>query len=161
MSVSAEIGENCHITLTHPDINGGEPCGFILVQEGKSPPAVAIQRERSSNGDEEIHVFFEILLAESLLGPNGADCPWTKGEQYANLIEFLATSDGIALGFSGGMLAALGALGHAATELHYPDRCQISCQFSCVGSYFPPVPLAEIQAAVWDGTRSWSESYWR
>ena len=158
---TASIGENCHITLTHPQVNAGEACGFVLVQDEKEPPALAIQRERSSNGDEEIHVFFDVLLAAELRSPNGAACPWTQSEMYARLIAFLAVSDSITLGFSGGVLSSLGALGHSATELHYPDHCRVSCQLSCVGSYFPPVPLVDFQAAVWDGTRNWAESYWR
>lgn len=158
---TAQIGVNCHITLTHPDVNEGDPTGFILRQEGSQLPAVAIQRERSSNGDEEIHVFFEILLAEELMAPNGAPCPWTKAEMYAHLVNFLAVSDGIVLGFGGGVLSSLGALGHASTELHYPDHCRVSCQFSCVGAYFPPVPLADYQASLWDGLRTWATAYWR
>ena len=32
------IGTDCHITLSHPDVNGGQPYGFILSPETRSRP---------------------------------------------------------------------------------------------------------------------------
>lgn len=156
------IGENCHLTLTHAAVNNGAPCGFILrAEEPASGAAIAIQRERSSDGTLDVRVFFDVLLAEELLTPAGTPCPWTRAAQYADLLELLSQGEGITLAAEMGVIASLGALGHSATELHYGSHSRVSCQFSCAGAYFPPAPLAVYQASLWDGLRGWGEGYWR
>ncbi|NSW54214.1 MAG: hypothetical protein HPY85_17060 [Anaerolineae bacterium] len=156
------LGSNCHIILHHPAVNGGAGCGFLLQSEsGGEPGAVAIQRERSSDGTLAVRVYFDVLLADALVTPAGGFAPWTRAESYAWLQGFLAQAAGITLTGGMGVLASLGALGHCATELHTPARSRISCQLSCAGPYYPPVDLAIYQGSVWDGALAWGEAVWR
>jgi hypothetical protein len=108
-----------------------------------------------------VRVFFDILLADALVTPSGAFSPWTRAESYTWLLEFLAQAEGITFTAGMGVLSNLGALGHSATELHTAAASRISCQLSCAGAYFPPVPLEIYQSSLWDGTLGWGEGVWR
>lgn len=156
------IGANCHLTLSHPNVNNAEPFGFLLrLPVGEPEHTIAIQRERSSDGASRVKVFFDLLLADGLINPDGSRHAPDRGTSYAMLLAFLEQEGEITLANPTGVISGLGALGHSATELHFPARIQVSCQLSNVGSYFPPVPFDDFQASVWDGERNWALAYWR
>jgi hypothetical protein len=162
MTIPPILHQNCHLILQHPAVNAGEDCGFLLREDPSQPGGlVSVQRERSSDGALVVRVFFEVLLADNLLTPQGETCPWTRAEMYAHLLAFLDQCEGIRLTCAAGVFEDLGAIGHAATGLHSVDESRVACQLNHNGVYFPPVPLVEYQAALWDGERAWGASWWR
>ena len=44
-------GVDCNIALSHPSINNGAPCGFLLDDSKEAGPAVSIQREAVRQDD--------------------------------------------------------------------------------------------------------------
>ena len=162
MSIPPVLHQNCHLILQHPAINSGEDCGFLLREDPAQPGGVvSVQRERSSDGASEVRVFFEVLLADGLLTPQGDACPWTRAQMYALLLAFLDQCEGIRLTCAAGVFEDLGAIGHSATALHSVHESRVACQLNHNGVYFPPVPLVDYQAALWDGERTWGASWWR
>ena len=71
MSDSPVIGANCHVTLAHANIDGGQPYGFVLAAAPRSrPEGVLIQREVFSEetaqyGAIRVWVYFNVLLADN------------------------------------------------------------------------------------------------
>jgi hypothetical protein len=158
------LGSNCHITLQHASINGGVTYGFILQRDTRTPaagPAVSIQKEVDSDGGINDRVFFSVLLADSLINPDGSPHTDTRAAMYAMLLLFLAQSADLTLVCPAGVLSGLGALGHVSTEMHYGDHSIVVCQLTDIGVYFPPADPAAFNASVWDGTLTWATSYWR
>jgi hypothetical protein len=161
MTIPPVLNQNCHLILQHPAVNGGEDCGFLLREDPAQPAGlVSVQRERSSDGALVVRVFFEVLLADDLLTPRGETCPWTRAEMYTPLLAFLDQCEGIRLTCAAGVFEDLGAIGHSATALHSVHESRVACQLNHNGVYFPPVPLVEYQAALWDGGRTWGASWW-
>ena len=155
-------GADCHITLAHPLVNAGDPYGFILDQERPTRPGgIAIKRQIASDGSQRVWVYFDILLADDLLNPNGSRHTKSRGEMYARWLEYMAQPGGLALGSALGVLLNLGALGWTAEERHIPDRSLLLCQLNNAGVYWPPVDPILLANSVWDGTLTWASSYWR
>jgi hypothetical protein len=156
------LGTDCHLTLSHPSINGGAPVGFLLeAHPGSNPHTVAIQRETDSDGVTTVRVFFTVLAGDELLNPDGSWHASGRSAIYAALIACLAQTSAITLQTSVGTLANLGAIGHCATEAHTPDLSKITVQLSNAGSYYPPADPATFNISAWDGTLTWQTSYWR
>jgi len=70
-------------------------------------------------------------------------------------------SSGITLVTPVGAFTNLGALGYSADERHRPHHSIIKCELNNVGYYFPPVDPDLLALSLWDGTLTWSTSYWR
>jgi hypothetical protein len=158
----ATIGEDCHVTIAHAEINGGAPSGFITAREGSIRAGGAqVRREVYSDGTLKLTLYVDILLADSLVNPNGSPRAGSRAADYALLSRYLERRSGLEVGTPVGVFANLGALGHAANELHLPDRSLVRCQFNNAGTYWPPVDPALLTLSTWDGTLSWSTSYWR
>ena len=156
------IGIDCNITLTHADINSGNPFGFLLVAEKPEyGPHVSIQRTVDADGVTTIRCYFTIIAADNIINPNGKHHAETRSQMYAKIIEYLAKVDGVLLNTVNGMYTNLGASGHSATEMHYSNQSIIACMFNNAGVYFPPVDPEILNHSVWDGTLTWSTSYWR
>jgi hypothetical protein len=155
------LGTDCHIILTHTDVNGGSGYGFILSEDQPGHPAVTIQRELESDGTTNIRVFFQILLADDLLDPDGGQHSASRDTDYAMLEDYLAQNSGIAVSTPVGVFSAIGASGHTATEQHFPNHSLVACQLNNIGEYFSPADQADYLASVWDGTLTWATSYWR
>ena len=156
------IGTDCHLTLTHADINGGDPYGFILQRtNNQDDPPVVIQRKVAADGDVTINVFFNVLLADDLIDPDGGKHSASRTAMYAMLMLYLAETDGLTLTAPVGAIADVGASGHSATETHYPGYSVVACQLTNAGTYYGPVDLTAFGLSVWDGTLFWNTSYWR
>lgn len=156
------LNTNCHLILHHADVNGGENCGFILVEHPRQPgPAVTIQQERTTDGESYLFASFEVLLAEDALAPDGRTCPWTRSEMTQNLWAFLQQADSITLSCAAGVFSGLSAIGKIAEAKHFVDSSVVACQLSCGMNYFLPVSVEAFQASVWDGVRTWVEAVWR
>ncbi len=155
------INQDCHITLTHPDVNGGKPYGFILEYTDKYGADRTVQREVQTDGTSIIRYFFHIMLADGLMEPGGSKHSATRTAMYAMLQQFLAQTAGVTLGTIVGAFANLAAIGHAATEKHYQTLSIVACQFTNAGLYFAPADPLLFNGSLWDGAQTWSTSYWR
>ena len=164
MPTSHVIGKDCHIVLNHPAVNGGNDLGFLLQpdpRDTKSGPVVQLQREADSTGASTSKVFFTVILAEQLVNPDGTLHAEDRATMYAALVEYLQQPDSILLGFASGWIANLEAIGHVSTEMHYGDYSLVACQFTNKEAYFPAADPLRFYASIWDGTLTWSTSYWR
>ena len=156
------IGTDCHIRLTHADINSGNPYGFILDPQNKTAgPPVTIQREVDSDENTTIKIYFNVLMADDLINPDGSQHAASKSDMYDMLTAYLAKIDGLSLDTVVGTYSDIGASGHCSTEYHYGGRSVMACQLNNASTYWPPVLSADLYNSVWDGTLTWATSYWR
>ena len=155
------IGKDCHITLTHPDINGGDPYGFILnVTDPTYGPGVTIQQVIEETVTQ-IKLFFHVLLADDLINPDGSVHSDDKITMYNMIKEYLTKLDSVNLTCSIGTFSNIGASGHVATEYHFSEVSIVVCQVNNAGVYYGPVDYETLVLSIWDGTLTWSSSYWR
>jgi len=165
----AEIGIDCDIALTHPEVNGGEPYGFILTPDpthGRS--GVSIQREvNAGTGEIHIYIFFTIMLADDLLNPDGSEHVDNREVMYAMLLEYLGKNSQICVSTVLGTWLGIGPLGHSATELHLIKGSMVSVKLANVSVYHPPVDSSAFLGSQWqpeppkEGALTWDTSLWR
>ncbi len=167
----AAPGIDCHIALSHADVNSGEPYGFLLDESKESGPAVSVQREavKQDNGSyiDSQKYFFTVVLGDRLPNPDNSIRVESGAEMYAALMDFLGRHRDIALLTPSGTFSGLYAAGHYATEIHYPDITLVTVQMSSSGSSFDPVDITLFIQSFWvdgetyAGDMTWSNSYWR
>jgi len=156
------IGQDCHIILSHPSVNAGEPGGFVLDSASKlRPEGIMVTRQFVSGQGITIWIYFDALLADSLLTPAGGLSPETRSGQYALLSAYLQETEGITLQTAIGTFVNLGAVGFTAHEYHTPAFSLVKACLTNAGVYFPPVDPAMLTLSVWDGSLTWETSYWR
>ncbi|MBP8996741.1 MAG: hypothetical protein KBG10_00480 [Anaerolineaceae bacterium] len=164
------LGDNCHIILSHPDIDSGAGYGFVCSKDGSiRAEGVQVIRQVESlttvyaeaHASTMLWITFDILCADDLRDPNGAKHPKTRAQDYAKLMQFLLKTEGIILQTPVGAFANLGALGFSADERHHPRFSIIKCELNNVGFYFPPVDPQALTLSVWDGSLTWETSFWR
>ncbi len=164
------IGEDCHLILQHPDVNGGEPYGFLCPKDNSHRElGVQVTREVTSDSTDETNSItgtqlwlnFDLILADNLIDPNGQPHPKSRAADYAILTLFLAQPAGIQLTTPAGIYSNLGSLGWSADERHMPKYSIVKCGLNNVGFYFPPANPELLALSVWDGTLTWQTSYWR
>ncbi len=156
------IGKDCHIILSHPEIDDGEGYGFLLAEDqGIKSGGVQITREVDSGGTTRLWLHFDVLLAERAVNPDGRLRLQTRSADYAKLCQFLGKRGGVSITSPAGTLLSLGAVGWTADERHQPGISLIKCQFNNTGVYWPPVDPALLLLSVWDGTLTWNNAYWR
>jgi hypothetical protein len=159
------IGVNCHVILSHINIDGGAPFGFICAADDKvKPGGVRVVRQVISDGANSttaVWVYFNILLADNLINPDGSRHADTRAQMASKLLQFLQYTSGINLTGPEGTHVNLGALGWCADERHLPDKSQVNCNLNNVGYYWPPVDPDLLNKSVWDGVLTWATSYWR
>ena len=173
----AVIGKDCHITLQHEDVNLGAACGFILDPQSKNrPESVEIKREIFSEPEtlENIWVWFDVLLADHVLGPDGGvfedeslilpgggSPPASRMGMYTKLMAFLEKDEGITLSFGLGSITGLGALGFTTVEKHYAEYSSVRIELNNTGKYYGIINTQALVNSVWDGSLTWETSYWR
>lgn len=151
------LGNNCHIKLSHPLVNGGAAVGFIL-----EPPGVKIERKVYTDGTgERVWVSFDVLLADRLLNPDGSRHTDPKTTMYGWLMDYLTRTSGISLELSSGVITGLGAVGFTAEEEHAPDSIKVHCQVNNAGFYVPPIDPVILYGSLWDGGFPWGIAVWR
>jgi hypothetical protein len=155
------INKDCHITLTHPAVNNGDPYGFILEYVDKYGAQSTVQREVQTDGTCILRYFFHIMLSDGLMEPGGSKHSASRASMYAMLQQYLVQPSGVTLGTVVGTFPNLAAIGHAATEKHYQTLSIVACQFTNAGLYFAPADPVIFNASQWDGAQLWGSSYWR
>jgi hypothetical protein len=160
---SPVIGQDCHITLTHADVNSGSPYGFLVDddEKGTRPGGVQITHEVDSAGTTRLWLYFDVLLSDNSINPDGSIHSPTRTADYAALLQYLGKMDGIILDTPIGSFLNLGAVGWTADERHLPKSSIVKCQVNNIGVYWPPVDSAALELSIWDGTLTWGTSYWR
>lgn len=157
------IGNDCHITLKHPGINEGIACGFVLDPDSNFPEGFAIKREVFSELTipMKVWVYFDVLLADNLINPDGSRHDETRQEMYALLMQFLQQQHDIQFGFGLGAIVGLGAIEYAATEKHYASYSTVRVHLTNAGGYFGVIDGTRFNLSFWDGNLSWETGYWR
>ena len=162
------LGENCDLVLVHPDVNGGDPYGFVLAPDpSKSGSAFSIQRQLDSDEEIQIYLFATVMLADDLKNPDGSEHSDSRQDMYDMLLDYLAEMDGFALDTVLGAFSGLGQTGHTATELHMVDASVISLKFYNVSSYHAPIDSDLFFGSLWHDSPppgdafTWATSVWR
>jgi hypothetical protein len=161
---SHTIGADCNLILQHPNVFAGAEFGFILQPDPrdlKSGPVVQVQREVDSDANSISKIYFTIMLADNLVNPDGTLHTESRATMLDYLIQYLQQPSELLLGFSGGWMPDLSALGHVSTEMHYGDYSLVSCQLTNRLAYFPAADPIRFYASAWDGALTWATSYWR
>lgn len=156
------LGKDCHIILSHPEIDAGDEYGFLLAEDQAiKSGGVQITREVDSEGTTRLWLHFDVLLADRAVNPDGRIRPQTRSQDYAKLCQFLSKRGQVSITSPAGTLLSLGAVGWTADERHLPGSALIKCQFNNTGVYWPPVDPDLLSLSVWDGSLTWATAYWR
>jgi hypothetical protein len=163
-----KIGEDCDLTLTHPDVNSGVPYGFVLTPDpANKTSAVSIQREISAEGVITVYIFFTLILADFMNNPDGSPHSDSRALMYSMLLNYLSQTSGLTIGTFMGSWLGIGPLGHSATELHLPDASFISVKLYNATTYHPPVTEDLFLNSLWsadpaaEDALTWETSLWR
>ena len=162
------IGQDCDLILIHPDVNSGDPYGFVLTpDQNNSPSAVSIQREITAEGEITIYIFFTLILADDLHNPDGSEHAESRAIMYTMLLSYLSKTSDLTIGTVMGNWLGIGPLGHAATEMHMPKASIISVKLYNATTYHPPVSDDLFLYSLWSGSPAaadaltWEASIWR
>ena len=157
------LGKNCDVRFTHPDVNSGQPYGFLFAYDSSvRGNSLSVQRV-VDNGVITIRVYFTLIMADDLKNHDGSHHTEQRAEMYARLLEYLKQPDSLAIDTVVGVFAGMVSTGHSATELHQPDVTHIALQFYNLADYHPPVDSALYFASLWDADAiAWEEGMlWR
>lgn len=163
------LGVDADVMLYHPDINDGDPYGFILTPDpthGRS--GVSIQREIDSlTAEIKIYLFFTVMIADDLINPDGSDHDDNRETMYSMLLEYLGKTSQIGVSTVLGTWLGIGPVGHSATELHLINGSFISVKLANVTQYHPPVSSTVFLGSTWQtdpppvDALTWDSSLWR
>jgi hypothetical protein len=144
------LGKNCDVRFTHPNINSGQPYGFLFAYDPSvRGNSLSVQRV-VDDGVITIRVYFTLIMADDLKNHDGSQHSEQRAEMYAHLLEYLKQPDSLAIDTVVGVFAGMVSTGHSATELHQPDVTHIALQFYNLSDYHPPVDSVLYFASLWD-----------
>ena len=162
------IGTDCHITLTHPDVNDGDPYGFILSPTSPSrPEGIQVTRQVFSevvsfyDTGMRVWIHFDIILADHLMNPDGSEHTESRADMYPMLLEYLDQKDSISPDLRNRNFCEPRSPGLHRPEKHFATNSILYCQLNNIGSYYPPIDPAILDQSIWDGSLTWATSYWR
>jgi len=163
----AQIGVDCDIRLSHPQVNGGEPVGFVLKRARETVSGlVTLRRQayRTPEGDyvDRLVFWMTVLAADELLNPDGSRHARSRAQIYASLLEFLQARSGITLECTSGVWTDLHATLTVTTEYLGRVTDEVVLRLHS-GNYYDLLPIdrERFLASVWDGALTWDTSYWR
>jgi hypothetical protein len=166
----ATINQDCHIALIHPQVNGGQPFGFLLDDSREEGPAVSIQRETRKDETDRLidsqKYFFTVLIGDGLRNPDGSIHTKNAQDMYTALLDYLSRHASLAIETARGIFTGLYCAGHYATETLFPHITLVSVQLCSEAVSFYPADLeqyiqSEWRDAAYTGPMDWSNSYWR
>lgn len=157
------IGTDCHITLQHDSVNGGDPAGFILWRPDALGGEVEVTRTGfilpTGDMDTAVKYVLPIVTADNLLNPNGAKRGAVRSAEYALYLAYVAAGSGITLAIPGHTFAGLYAVG-ASKEKHYASRDELTLVLTN-GRVARDLPPGSHQAVRDDGditlTSAWAD----
>lgn len=169
----ATIGTDCDVRFIHPDINGGDPYGFILSADASGRAGISVQRS-VSDGVTSIYLFLTVVCADDLKNPDGSDHTISRAADYAKLIDYLNVEENLSIDSVIGTFTGIAGIGHASTETHLPDATLIACKFTNISEYHPPTDVDPdvLLASLWwadvvppavidPAALTWETSLWR
>lgn len=170
--MTSTIGVDCDIQIAHPEVNDGEPYGFIVEpQDRERGPVVRVHWEKYTNPNgtltEVRHLWVTVMIADELLNPDGTLHRESAAEMYARLIELLTRPDRLSLVTRLGAITGLKSSGHVMEQSIYPGFMRVVCQLSSHSTAFQPVDYGYylqsywVDAATYAGIMNWGNSYWR
>lgn len=162
------IGEDCDLVLVHPDVNNGDPYGFVISPDpSKSGSSISIQRSLDDDDATHIYLFATIILADALQNPDGSQHTDDRNTMYSMLLSYLEHLTGLSIGTVMGTYLGLGQIGHSTTELHMVQASYISLKFANVSTYHAPIDSDLFFGSLWQADPpavdafTWDTSVWR
>ena len=144
------LGKDCDVRFTHPDVNDGQPYGFLFAYDPSvRGNSLSVQRV-VDEGEITIRVYFTIIMADDLKNHDGSQHAQSRSEMYAMLLDYLEQTDSLSIDTVVGVFAGMISTGHSATELHQPDVTHVALQFYNLAEYHPPIESALYFASMWD-----------
>ena len=164
-------GMDCDITLAHPQVNGGQPVGFVLQPRDRvTGPEVRLHHEVYSDALAQPfdvrHLWFDVLISDDLLAPNGGRILGAASQMLANLTDIAAAHNNISLTTRLGVISGLSALQHALIYSIRHDHTVVTVHLTTHTTHFQPADPAYYFASIWQadaysGAMDWDNSYWR
>ena len=146
-----QLGKNCDVRFSHPDLNDGEPYGFLFAYDPSvRGNSLSVQRV-VDDGQITIRLYCTVILADDLKDHDGAEHVEQRAAMYSMLLKYLEKMDSVAIDTVMGVFSGMVSTGHSATELHQADVTHVALQFYNLGEYHPPIDSDLFFASVWDG----------
>jgi len=169
--MTAIIGKDCDVILSHPQVDAGEPMQCLLDKGRLSRGGVSIFRSAYKQADGSYRdsqvITITVLLGDGLVKPDGSQNTTTRVDDYARLFNILKQRSGIQVATAGGVFGGLFTSGHYALEDHTAGISRITLQLSSDGDIFAPADRGRYESSLWvdaemyNGSMSWNNSYWR
>jgi len=169
--MTAIVGKNCDVALFHPDVNGGQPVGFICEAKVKYGPPVTVHWEAYSEWDNSVsdvrHLWFTVLIGDDLVNPDGSKHEAGAEETYLKLVEIITRHSGIGMINRLGAITGLKSSGHVLIQNIYPALQTVEVHLTTRLTNFAPVDPARYVESKWVdasmvvGAQHWGNSYWR
>jgi hypothetical protein len=169
--MAAIVGVNCDVALWHPDVDAGEPMGFLVEPKVKYGPPVTIHWEAYSEADGSVsdvrHLWFVVMLEEGGTNPDGSIHVETVAQMSAKLVAIVMKHSGIGLITRIGAITGLKSSGHVMIQNIYPGVQTVEVQLTTRLTNFAPVDPGRyidskwVDSATYVGVMNWGNSYWR
>jgi hypothetical protein len=169
--MTAVIGIDCDVLLSHAQVDGGEPMPCLLDKGRLARGGVSVFRSAYKQADGSFRdsqvITITVLLGDGLVNPDGGTNNGTRVEDYARLFSILRQRSGIQVSTAGGVYGGLFASGHYALEDHTAGISRVTLQLSSDGDIFAPADRGRYEASLWvdaesySGSMNWDNSYWR
>lgn len=162
-------GEDCDLMLYHPNVQTGQPVGFLLDRSRLYHGSVSVYRTayRGPDGsfvDQQV-VSFTLLIGAGLVNP---DASLQSGSGlYQQLFDLLGQHSEIGLITSDGVFSGLYSSGNYAIEERSGGVMRITVQLNSDGNIFAPADRGRFEQSLWvdednyQGPMTWDNSYWR
>jgi hypothetical protein len=167
----AIVGVNCDVALFHPEIDNGEPVGFLCEAKVKYGPPVTVHWEAYDQADGTIsdvrHMWCTILIGDDLVNPNGSKHAETGAYMYGKLVEIAMKHRNIGVVTQLGTMTGLRSSGHVMIQNIYPDIQTVLVNLTTRLTNFAPVDTGRyldskwVDSASYVGVMHWGNSYWR
>ncbi|MFN8498671.1 MAG: hypothetical protein U0641_12535 [Anaerolineae bacterium] len=136
----ATIGVDCHFTLRHDAVNGGQAVGFIAAADRRGP-LIAVTYRRDDTwvwadaGTDASSAALEVTalgLGQGLLAPGGAAYGLTSAQVRNFLLAFWNAVGPITYADAWGTLVVTW-MADGLAERRYPDGSEMTLRFTVIG----------------------------
>ena len=160
-----QIGQDCHIILQHPNVNGGIGVGFLLEQTKTQRYEIRLKREAyqtpSGLWADRVKISFALELNDTNIAQNGSNLPLTLAQCYECLKDFLNQRTGLKLITEHDEYNDLHASLLCAEEFHFPSKIRLVIKLNNGG--YPervPIDLAAMGASAYDNGITYGTAVW-
>jgi hypothetical protein len=159
------------VALFHPEVDAGEPVGFLCEAKVKYGPPVTVHWEAYTDplgGIAEVrHLWCTILISDDLVNPDGSRHAENSTYMYGKLVEIAMKHRDIGLITKLSAMTGLRSSGHVMIQNIYPDIQTVVLSLTTRLTNFAPVDPGRYMESKWVdsgsyvGTMHWGNSYWR